>query len=290
MALNFDGSTEYLQWNSGTGIADDGADQGNIFMAVWFKAENLTGGDQYLVSNVDGTDDGIGIIYEDEGTGSYAVESMRSIAVGNGSFSQSGTSANSVTADTWHHYAAWYSTPGTNQYKSFIDGSEDTFYGTAPANHLSGESGQSIEIGRANGAVAYFDGSIANVAVWSTAYTGDIEGSVFESLAAGADPMFYIGSGSNARWRMQFCAHLDDHDGSNAYSAVEGYRHVQVGTVDTVGGTPTDEAFPHTIYSYHQDIGFGPAAGGGGGGSGIKWNGTDIDLNGLTNDKWNGYA
>lgn len=267
MAVNFDGSTEYLAWNSGIGLTPSGVNQAAVTLYGWVRVADVTAGDGVIIANIDGADDGYQIRYDDVGAGTLEDESIRANATSAGSNNAAGSGASTVASDTWVCFLVEFGTSGGGYVDVYTDGTDSTSGEVITHTDLRGEPDLDIRIGQSNGGAASFGGDMAVLASWSDG----MGASAIASLADGADPHFFITNGTTQYWACNMAIIFDAPPSEN-YSAVKNTGHPQFGTIDTVNGTPTGGvAFPHLIYSFHQDIGYVSAgAGGGGGGVPIK--------------------
>jgi hypothetical protein len=184
---------------------------------------------------------------------------------------------------TWYKLYGQATVSGADDIDIYRDGTLGTgsrVTASSPGNIDVGATGMYIGARDTGTPDHFWDGEISQVAIWQQGPTEYFDNAAFREAVSDHNfsPFFF-------RYELRFYAPLMDVD--HDADLISGTDPTQTATVATGTGDPY-----YKIENYLANGGmmFTSAGGGGGGGSGIKWNGTDIDFNGLTNDKWNGYA
>lgn len=237
MALELNGSNQYLTASSGLGIVNVPI---SISCLVYLDQMPFAAGDEMAVVHLNKENDSLDwlTLRADDTNGDQDVQANLK---GNGTV-QIAESDVEVTASTWQHYGASYTLASRYAYLNGIPGPESTPSPGAMTNWVN------FYIGAANvsGLADYVDGAIAEVGIWNAILTS----AEMLTLSKGYSPLFV---------RPQNLVH---------------YFPLVRSNIDVVGGlaltpinSPTVRAHPRVIYpskiwTPSGEVGAPPPAGG----------------------------
>ena len=273
MAIRFDARTERVTYGS----SSVGSGSQNIHILQDFYIDQVPGSDpggatnytlvrQMPASQASGTDGGFLVLLDDSDGGSANV--VRGFLYNYPQSNYNRTTADAYSGATWHSYRGKLSRLFNDQ-EVEIDGVdvEDTQIGT---NWTANTWTDDLIIG-GSATTSYYDGAIGETAIFVEPGLSGLYQEMVDMWDAGWSLDVFM-------TELAFFAPM-----------LTGTADLR-GLVATDTGTPSPEPGKFRIVACEPQTYFPAGSGGGGGGAGIKWNATDIDWNGLTNDKWNGYA
>jgi len=229
-STSFDGSNDYVDCGTGLGTALGDNYSGSLTVSLWFKAD--TYGDDGMF-NLTSFSSSVGEF-------NIVASSAHGIRFGlNGDawyrrYTFSDTSS-------WHHIACVYDTSGESSSLIYLDGMpvSTATNGSFPADADMDFSGLKTIIGAYHSTSYTFDGSIANVAIHSSALSqSQIQSLMFAEKYAGLSTdlktnlvsWYDMGSSSNPHNDLQGSNH-----GTNSGATVNtGYTHSPHGVVDPI--------------------------------------------------------
>ena len=229
-STSFDGSNDYVDCGTGLGTALGDNYSGSLTVSLWFKADT----------------------YGDDG-----MFNLTSFSSSVGEFNIVASSAHGVRfglngdawyrrytfSDTssWHHIACVYDTSGESSSLIYLDGMpvSTATNGSFPADADMDFSGLKTIIGAYHSTSYTFDGSIANVAIHSSALSqSQIQSLMFAEKYAGLSTdlktnlvsWYDMGSSSNPHNDLQG----SNHGTNNGATVNTGYTHSPHGVVDPI--------------------------------------------------------
>tara|TARA_R110000850_G_scaffold8908_1_gene32762 strand:- start:787 stop:4785 length:3999 start_codon:yes stop_codon:yes gene_type:complete len=178
---SFDGSDDYIDLGSDTSV--DNVFTGGGTVLGWFKPDSIgeTEG-RLLDKRTNGT--GWTLHLRDESSNTCKLKLFRNYSTTNGAYE---TTNRDIVYNQWNHVAVVYDTSGAgSSYRPtiYINGSASALTVTDSAGSVSSDASNSLLIGNTGDATRSFDGSIANVAIYSDAKTqSQIQDIMFSSYS-----------------------------------------------------------------------------------------------------------
>ena len=194
---SFDGSSDYIDCGNDSSLQITGA----LSISGWFKT-SANSSFMWLVGKDDATNRNFYLQTHNNGQLVFYVTNGGSgTAVGN-------TTATQVADGEWHHVVAVFN-PSTST-KIYIDGAEKASNTSSIPSSIDNDT-VNLQLGRRGDNKYYFNGSMANVGIWSRALSqSEIQGIMWKNYA---DLSTADKSSLSAWWALQ--ADVNDSEGSN---------------------------------------------------------------------------